>query len=183
MPEPTEIKKRKETEKMLIIDFREEIVKKYLEEQNNVPNSEYIGPRIRKNKQWQLLFPIKDEKGKDNYDKNNELKYPDDFKIDAKRLLTLTEPTDEIQENNKGPRSENPNSLKGKDYLGEVGKMKIKNKEWHHEERDWLDNPDNKGKDIPTFTQNGGKSKTRRVKKSKKSRKSKRKSKRRTRKH
>lgn len=169
----------------LIIEYDSKIAKNFLETRK-VTDPEYTGPRKQNiNTKYELIFPIKDDDEKDTgyYDKKKELKYPNDFKIDAKRLLTLTEPTDEIQENNIGPRSENLNSLKGKDYLGEVGKMKIKNKKWHHEECDWLDNPYNKEKDRPQFTQNGGKSKTRRVKKSKKSRKSKRKSKRRTRKH
>lgn len=215
MPEPTEIE--------LITMFDYPLVTDFLKNQQvqQVENPEYIGPRIWKNKQWQLLFPIKDENGKDNYEdtammwgKTGKYKLIDssNFKYVANRVYELISSkkspkkpnykTDkkinkQLLDNNniyikrqtiKLAYQEATNNSQKElteekkllalelklliEALSDKEKMRLDHKgKWEHEEINELD------------SQNGGKSKTLRVKKSKKSRKSKRKSKRRTRKH
>jgi hypothetical protein len=86
-------------------------------------------------------------------------------------IIDKKSPTTNIKEYTNGLYEEDKKKHDEK-FIEEVKKITLDHKrEWQHKERNKLD------------LQKGGKSKTRRVKKSKKSRKSKRKSKRRTRKH
>jgi hypothetical protein len=208
MPEPTEIELITMFDKELVTDFLKNLKDKEVINPEYVGPRILNGKG-----KIELLFPIKDDDEKDTgyYDKDNKLINSSNFRYLANRVYELisskkspTHPNwmtkqkgdfdnnnlfqsrqkikTKYQEATKNSKKEltvdQEKELLALELkllikaLSDEKKIKLDHKgEWEHEERNELD------------SQNGGKSKTRRVKKSKKSRKSKRKSKRRTRKH
>jgi hypothetical protein len=169
-----------------ILKFDDDKVKSDLKNKykKKVINPEYVGPRILNDKgKIELLFPIKDDDEKDTgyYDKDNKIVEPKKLKEILQQLYDLCTVTDEEDDADKthALNTAIPKNKRLGEFYHEVfdvyflGRNFLNTADWHHD----------KLTVYMTRNSKGGKSKTRRVKKSKKSRKSKRKSKRRTRKH